>query len=126
MVAGKKNCPYCAEVIMADAILCKHCQSNLGQKVRIAPEAAPRSEGKVRFPSKLLAGIMTAVALYWAFGVYLRDKPQNNEEAQVQDAIDRCRQEVESYSGPALGKSVIADACQKLEHELRKSFSHAP
>ena len=45
---------------------------------------------------------------------------------QAREATELCRQEVDSYSGPEIGKSVIEHTCQKLEDELRKSFGHAP
>lgn len=75
--------------------------------------------------SKVLVGITVAITLYWAFGFFSSDAPQDRERTQAQDAVELCREEVDSYSGPALGKSVMADACRKLENELRRSFGHA-
>lgn len=124
MDVGKKSCPFCAEVIMTEAILCKHCQSDLRQNIRTPPTGPLPPENRMGSVSKVLVAIMIAITLYLAFG-FFSDTPQDDERTQAQDAIELCRQEVDSYSGPAAGKSVIADACRKLENELRKSFGHA-
>ncbi|MHC8333888.1 hypothetical protein [Pseudomonas sp. LB3P25] len=111
---------------MAEAVLCKHCQSDLRQKKRIPPGGPLSSEKRMDRVSKVLVGIVIAIALYLAFGFYVSDTPQDKERMQARDTVELCRQEVNSYSGPAVGKSVIADACRKLEDEFRKSFGHAP
>ena len=76
--------------------------------------------------SKILVGIIIAITLYLAFGFYVSDTPEEKERMQAQDAVELCRQEVDSYSGPAVGKSVIEEICRKLEDEFRKSLSLAP
>ena len=75
--------------------------------------------------STVLVGIIIAIALYLAFGFYVGDTQEEKDRMQAQDAVELCRQEVDSYSGPAVGKSVIAEICRTLEDELRKGFDHA-
>ncbi|MHC8395573.1 hypothetical protein ACYZT8_18265 [Pseudomonas sp. LB3P93] len=111
---------------MAEAILCKYCQSDLRQKIRIPPGGPLSSEKRMGPVSKVLVGIIVAFTLYLAFSFYVSDTPEDKERMQAQDAVELCRQEVDSYSGPAVGKSVIAEICRKLEDEFRKSFGRAP
>ena len=39
---GNKKCPYCAELVKREAIICKHCKSEL--KVEVAPVSKPMTQ----------------------------------------------------------------------------------
>ena len=42
---GNKKCPYCAELVKREAIICKHCKSEL--KVEVAPVSKPMTQGEL-------------------------------------------------------------------------------
>jgi hypothetical protein len=56
---AKKRFPYCGEEILAVAIKCKHCGSNLGSTVPSAP--TPASPTRIRTPFKILLGMIVAL-----------------------------------------------------------------
>ena len=75
---------------------------------------------------KIAAGIFIAITLCLAYGFYVSNTSQSKENTQAREAVERCQEEVNSYTGPAAGKNIIADVCRKLENEFRKSLSLAP
>ena len=76
--------------------------------------------------SKVLVGTIVVITSYLAFNFFVSNSSQDKEITQAQEATELCHQEVNSYSGPEIGKSVIAETCRKLEDEFRKSFGHEP
>jgi hypothetical protein len=56
-----KRCPFCAEEILAAAVKCKHCGSNLSDSA-VAPPAAKRQTKTI---TAALAIVITLVAVSW-------------------------------------------------------------
>ncbi|WP_223506817.1 hypothetical protein [Pseudomonas sp. GL-RE-29] len=123
MEAGEKSCPYCAEVIKAEAIRCKHCQANLESTPARLPD--PPKKGMGMF-GKVVIGLVAAIALFLTFGAIVGNTPEGKAKARARNAIELCRHEESSYAGGAGARSIITGACEKLEGDFRSQFGHAP
>jgi len=69
-----KRCPYCAEEVSADAIVCKHCRSNLARQP-VQPPAARQADNRgeikrteqrttlILFVTLLIVGVVLSILM---------------------------------------------------------------
>ncbi len=78
------------------------------------------------FFSILLIIIVVLGVMFFGYGAMVGNSPEGKAKAQGRAAIEMCRDNERSYTGPAGAKSIITGACEKLENDFRTSFGHAP
>ena len=57
-----KKCPYCAEMIKADAVKCRYCGSPLAEKNAEQRPSTPRNYWRRVYEGKRVAGVCTGIA----------------------------------------------------------------
>lgn len=66
------QCPYCKETIRSDAIVCKHCKSDLSQQpAPVAPR--PQKKSATSPVTIVLSGIVIAAFIIWIYN-YINEK----------------------------------------------------
>jgi hypothetical protein len=63
-----RTCPYCAELIKAEAVVCKHCGKDVPRAPAASLEAASKPLGEAQPASKPLGVAVATIALFVSFG----------------------------------------------------------
>ncbi|EME0454932.1 hypothetical protein R6U49_00560 [Pseudomonas aeruginosa] len=115
MENDEKKCPFCAEVIKAEAVKCKHCGSMLS--------AGPATGKPTKKGLGPLGGIVIAVlgggALFLGYGVYVGSTPEGMARSQARAAIDQCHKDLDRWARGSREWRLIYDTCEMLDRELR-------
>jgi hypothetical protein len=68
-----KRCPYCAEEVLAAAVKCKHC----GSELSVQPPAAAKKQTVIRWPFKIMGAlILLLLGIAAVFAFIQRDDPR--------------------------------------------------
>ena len=115
MEYNERKCPFCAEVIKAEAVKCKHCGSMLS--------AGPATGKPTKKGLGPLGGIAIAVlgggVLFLGYGFYVGSTPEGMARSQARAAIDQCHKDRERWAQGSREWQIIYDTCEVLDRELR-------
>ncbi len=90
---GVKNCPFCAEEILAVAVKCKHCGSDLNQEAPSDPNQGesepksvePKNLNKISWPGAIV-GIIGAI--YLINVIYFNDADSDQTSSSIQTELE--------------------------------------
>ncbi|HHM8950268.1 TPA: hypothetical protein ACRNDK_004509 [Pseudomonas aeruginosa] len=115
MEYDERKCPFCAEVIKAEAVKCKHCGSMLSD--------GPATGKPTKKGLGPLGGIVIAVlgggAIFLGYGVYVGSTPEGMARSQAHAAIDQCHKDLDRWARGSREWQLIYDTCEMLDRELR-------
>lgn len=119
MEPSEKQCPFCAETIKAEAILCKHCGASLASGPNSAKQ--PTTTGTpiwiwvVLTPILLLGGLMLIGAL--------SGPPTEKDNARA--AIDLCWKGVDDNLASVEARRFVRGACQKMVDKFEAQYGRS-
>lgn len=103
MRPNEKQCPKCAETILAEAVKCKHCGSNIGPKRRIWP---------------WVVGIPLSILIFlFVVGINVPE-----EKHRAREAINACWKMAEDR----LLSPIALEACRSMVADFERKYGPAP
>lgn len=107
MESNEKKCPKCAETVLAEAVKCKHCGSDLRQKRKLWP---------------WLVG--TPVAVLAVMMVVGSNIPP--EKSNARDAIALCWKSVDDPLLAPNARLLARDACRSMVADFERKYGPSP